>query len=370
MTSEATMKKCGRIIIEISGVCQAKCPYCAQKRLKQQKAYGSFMPVDLFKKIVEHYRGEGFFDNDNIDRVYLYNWGEPFLNPYINEYLKVLRESGLYAVLSSNFIKKPILDEENLPVINEVIFSLSGMSQQTYGRIHGASIENVLENFEEFYLRLKHKSPGSRVFISWHRYLFNEGEFWRAYEYSRAKGIGFIPSIAFLNDHSELFQLAGNRLPAERKKRIEADVFIGHISQTIAGYKKGGMDFNCPAWDDVVIDEQGQLLICCGSTGYDEGHVLGNVFAVSYGQMRQKKTTSYVCLQCRSLGIAEWAHNNHHDYNQLPWPSGGGIRYWQLKLSYNSLKLKNDTRYLLNNFMFGRIFLNTFRKIRKGRKIK
>lgn len=360
---EPAAGRAGRVIIEVVGVCQAKCPYCAQNSGKQRRkevAGSAYMPAEMFRDIVTHLRKSVNFVK-KVDRVYLYNWGEPFLAPAFNEYLEILREHGLYAVISSNFQKVPVVRPDLMPVINEVLFSLSGMTQDTYGRIHGGQIEKVLANFEKFRAEMQQHAPKSKLFMAWHRYRFNEHEFWTAYQYSRKHGVGFIPSVAFLNDLAELIQAASNKMPEARKTDAERDLYFDHMVNSFHQYREGGSLYDCPAWDDVVVDEQGRLLICCGT---DAKHAVGTVFDTSYDQMRQNKVVSGLCKVCKNTGVAEWAHNNHHDRNQLPWPGGGGLAALRLRLAYDRLKLKSDVRDLLNKVTFGETILDVYRKLK------
>ena len=360
--------RAGRVMIEIVGICQAKCPYCAQnsgKNRRKEKPQ-AYMPVDMFRRIISRLSQSEAFATRRIDRVYLYNWGEPFLAPAFNEYLEILREHRLFAVVSSNFQKVPVIKPENFRVINEVLFSLSGMSDETYGRIHGGPIGKVLTNFEAFNRELKLRSPQSKIFMSWHRYQFNEHEFWKAYNYTRRQGIGFIPSVAFLNDLAELIQAASERLPAVRKEDAQRDLFFEHMVNTIDQYKAHGGDYDCPAWDDIVVDEQGRLLICCGA---DSASSVGGALDVTFDEMRDRKIRSGLCKVCKDTGVAEWAHNNFHDRNQLPWPSGGGADAYRLKWTYNKLKVKGDVRHALNNVPLGESLLSVYRKFKEATEV-
>jgi hypothetical protein len=62
--------------------------------------------------------------------------------------------------------------------------------------------------------------------------------------------------------------------------------------------------------------------------------------------------------------VAEWAHNNHHAANQLPWPSGGGLGVVRLKLANDKWKVKNDIRHLLNKMPFGDAVLDVYRSLK------
>ena len=120
--------KVSNIYIEISGRCNAKCPYCARQRFKQRYS-GKNMSLVMFEKIINHLLAEGFIDRSHAQAVFLYNWGEPFLNPEINHILEIVKKETLLAVISTNFIVSPEIDIENLKIIREIIFSLSGFTQ-------------------------------------------------------------------------------------------------------------------------------------------------------------------------------------------------------------------------------------------------
>jgi len=114
----------------------------------------------------------------------------------------------------------------------------------------------------------------------------------------------------------------------------------------------------------VVVDERGRLLICCGT---DAQSAVGDIHETPYDEMRENKIKAPLCKSCKNTGVAEWAHNNHHDHNQLPWPSGGGLDVLRLTLSRNFLKYKSDIRHVLNKSKFGEPILDIYRN---GSKLK
>jgi MoaA/NifB/PqqE/SkfB family radical SAM enzyme len=120
-----------KIYIEISGRCNANCNYCIQKRLRENGFYGHYMDVETFEKTIRHLKEIGI-NNQKRNIIALYNWGEPFLNPYFNEILGVLKENNLFAEISSNFGYVPDISLDLLGVIKEITVSLSGFSQLSY----------------------------------------------------------------------------------------------------------------------------------------------------------------------------------------------------------------------------------------------
>jgi len=86
------------VYIEVSGKCNASCPYCARYRFEDRYA-GVNMNPDLFLKIIRHLKQEKVISLG--DQVGLINWGEPSLNPELNLILTHLRTEGLTAYISS-----------------------------------------------------------------------------------------------------------------------------------------------------------------------------------------------------------------------------------------------------------------------------
>lgn len=338
--------KTKQIFFEISGKCNAKCPYCAQFRLKKENHFGEIMSSILFEQIVDHLFKIGIINKNDPPTINLFNWGDPFLNPNINDILQILKNKKLKAVISSNFIAVPDIDKELLPVIDSVTFSLSGFSQASYGRIHGASLNKVFNNFENFYEGIRKYSPKTRIWITWHRYLFNENEFWDTHKRFNRPGISIVPVMAWLNDGVKMKDFLKGELSEDYLKKAEKDVFLDLIKKSVIYHKKKSKNYYCPQWDYIVIDESGQLLLCCGFTRYDSDCVLGNILDMSSEEILNRKLDISFCNECISIGLARFEHNPDTSL-----PSGGGI--YGLKLKFY-LKFRETFGQILGKLPYGR----------------
>jgi len=312
--------------IEISGKCNAKCPYCARQRFEQRYS-GKNMSPGLFEQILNRLFELELLDHDHVSTIKLYNWGEPFLNPEINEILGILKKNELYADVSSNFIVKPEIDKDLLPVISGVILSLSGFSQDSYGKIHGAALDKVLENFEDFYEKIRRTAPDTKISIAWHRYTFNESELWQAYRYFDRPAISFLPAVAYLNDLPEMLSFTQGRLSETRQRQAQSDLFLEHISQGLAYHKQRSKHYRCFMWDQLVIDENAQLLLCCGMNSFEREHVLGNILEMSAEEILRKKSLDPICPICIASGLPRAIAA----IGRKPLPPGGKgdyIKFW------------------------------------------
>lgn len=330
-----TTRQATHAIIEIAGNCQAKCPFC-QRDSMSKRHQGDLMSVEKFEKIIVHLLELGVLSKTGLFSIPLYNWGEPFLNKEINQILAVLKARNIYADISSNFMLKPKVEISLLPVISNITLSISGFSEESYKRIFGGSLKKVLANFDFFYKIVREYSPNTRFTISWHRYKFNEHEFWDAFRYFNRPGITFMPIVAYINNGIEFLSFIEGTLSDDRLQKAKEELFLDHICSGLNYHQKYSQEFYCPAWDFLTIDEKGELLLCCAISNYEVEHCFGNILNMSSTDIWDKKISDPYCKECIDLGIAGYAYsqgiNNPVD---KPWPSGGGFDYIRLWSKHN-----------------------------------
>lgn len=235
--------------------------------------------------------------------------------------------------MSSNFITYPKIGDSNLPVIKNLTFSISGFKQESYGKIHGASLSRVLNNFNKFSNRLRSHSPQSSIVVAWHRYKFNESEFWEALKYFTGRDIGFVPSVAYFNDLMEMLDFVQANLPDTRQVLAGEDLFLDYLRERMSDAAATSKNYKCPAWDYIVVDEFGRLLLCCGVTGADENGVLGGLTTMRLSEIWDSKEGNPLCEKCVSLGIAKFLYSS--DGMKMPYPPGGAFymakrRLWRI----------------------------------------
>jgi MoaA/NifB/PqqE/SkfB family radical SAM enzyme len=353
---ENTDRAASGVTIEISGVCNANCPYCAQRRLRREKHRGGYISAAFFGRVLDHLIDAGCIQWNVNPQVSLFNWGEPLLNPQINDILNCMKTRRLTAAISSNFIKAPIIEPRHLSTIGTVVISLSGFSQESYGRIHGASLDEVIGNFEAFYKQLREHSDQTSIVVSWHRYVFNEHEMWDAFRYFDRPGVTFNPVVAYFNDAIEFIDFAKGRLSEERLKLARNDIHLESLTNSLHRHSKISGKFSCPAWDSLVIDETGQLLLCCGVTSRDSNYVLGNILDMSSEEIWNAKSKCRgLCGECIKSGIAPLAYNPFMLFDKTL-PPGGGLHrikllsryYWYYRDQAKRMvsKLPGGTRFI------------------------
>lgn len=132
-----------RYLVDINNMCNLSCPLCFSGGL--QKKYPQirrgFMKPEQFKHILDQIK-------DYAIDLWLFNWGEPFLHPQLDEILYLTKQAKASVVLSSNL---NIFDERKaeLLVKNEVhriIISIDGVDQESYQTYRAGGNFETLKN--------------------------------------------------------------------------------------------------------------------------------------------------------------------------------------------------------------------------------
>ncbi|MBN2135125.1 MAG: SPASM domain-containing protein [Acidobacteria bacterium] len=133
--------------IEPTVRCNLKCASCVLPNLYADRKE-HFMSLDTFKKIIDETK-------NHLEYLGLFNYGETFIHPDAAEMIRYARETnpGLFIHISTNghfFSEKEKQKQILLSGFDELLFSIDGASQETYGkyRING-SFEKAFKALKE-----------------------------------------------------------------------------------------------------------------------------------------------------------------------------------------------------------------------------
>jgi len=76
-----------RVYIEISGICNAKCPYCVTGAGNQPE--GKFIDLKVFRSLLQYIIKKGILRRKT-GSLWLYRWGEPFLYPQFLDIVDII----------------------------------------------------------------------------------------------------------------------------------------------------------------------------------------------------------------------------------------------------------------------------------------
>lgn len=305
-----------RCSIDISGWCNAKCKYCYTGRKNREcfpdKTYMSF---ENFSKIHQHLVESKILYGFN--EVMLYSWGEPLLNP---DYLKIidyLSEQGQTYSLSTNGSVLKLTDN---PCAYEncltVIFSLSGMTQESYGNIHGFDLQIIKKNIKELLSNMRQHGFKGAAKVSFHVYKFNKDEVTKAREFAEELGVEFVPIKAYLASWSLQNSYLRERINQEFLKEIESELYLENVHNFI---KDRPTDYRCPLENILSVDENGFIELCCCCDKDAKDFLWKNIMNIKsvadWKSYRNDMLTCQTCKECRDMGVDYWICNgeNYHE---------------------------------------------------------
>jgi len=216
-----------------------------------------------------------------IDVVHLYNWGEPFLNPHILNYVRRLHDMGKFTEINSNFSAKDYDDHymESLvgSGLDQLQISIDGASQESYGkyRVNG-DFKRVLCNMKRLTAakqRLNSATP--ELFYKMMLNRFNEEEVEEARRI--AEGVGAVFSL------HETFWIPEALKEEWRATAIEKR--YGDTKPEWYGLPGSGLIHTCcrQMWEMVVVNANGDVFPCCAV--FDPAHALGNLLEEPFSKI-------------------------------------------------------------------------------------
>lgn len=326
---------------EISGSCNAKCPYCSTGNKSNPKIgeKSKMVTLEEFTSTMNHLEKIELI-KPGITVIYPYNWGEPLLNANVVDILNYIGDKGYSYCLSTNasFVPASIEYLRNLPDI--LVVSMPGFSQKSYGKIHGFKFETILKNIETL------RKFSKKMSISFHIYQFNLDEIRMAKNYFTFKrNVNFGMYYAVFCDFNQAKRYLKDEMSYCELKNSSKDLILGYVKDRIDNRPS---DYSCEEFERLVIDEHGNYITCCTLGRNDECYKYGKVGELSKDEVVYLKKKQAVCEECLALGMSYWWHNWEH-----PKIFSQTNRYLRGTLSVVNLARQKTTK-LMNFLLAGR----------------
>lgn len=293
------------LYFEISGVCNANCLYCVNGKKSisgtQHKKTGKILAPEQFEKTITHLLNQKIISSDT--KISLFVWGEPLLNKNITKIFKHLNEKNLKYRISTNGSVNFPFSAMDISGLDYIIFSMPGFSQRAYDKIHGFNFDTITYNIKSMASSLDNLGYTGRKIIFYHVYKFNTNEFTDAQNFAMSINATINPHLAFLNGYNMSKSFVKNKSNILATTNISSDVFTEHYNNIIDARPE---NFTCPQYSRLTIDENCDILMCCGMDRAEnrlEGNI-GNVFSFSsIADIQNKRIGSDICRECSNLGL-------------------------------------------------------------------
>ena len=293
-----------KIILEISGHCNAKCPWCYTGRRNRlgMRIPSRFMPPEEFNNVLSRLDAIGLLERrDNL--IELFNWGEPLLHPRFSEIVSILNVRGLDYRLSTNGSRIPELNGQSAAHLRELIISLPGFSPYAYARGSGFRFPEILERIDALVDRFKESGFQGRTILSYHIYQFNIQDIPAAAEYAAGEGFSFNPYLATPMDFQVALGFLKRTLPSSVLDQMSRDLMLYSVETLIA---KQTPEYSCFQQNKMVIDENGSVLTCCIVPKGHPDYSLGSIFELGLEEIKTRKKGRGICKECLDQGLSYW----------------------------------------------------------------
>jgi radical SAM protein with 4Fe4S-binding SPASM domain len=252
------------LMIEPTNLCNLRCPLCPTGNGSLKRPRG-MLDFGLFQRILAELDGA-------LERLMLYNYGEPFLHPQIYAMIALARQAEIHTRLSTNgfvFSQPGFADQLIASKLNHLRVSLDGASPESYQVYRvGGSFETILEGVRELEERKQQLGRDRPVvelqFIVMHH---NEHELPAIRSLAQTLNVSLRLKTVGLGDLTKRPELS-RWLPEQESLR--------RYSRQQAGYMHtNGNNWLCDQpWERLVINWDGEIVPCC----YDRDGViiLGN----------------------------------------------------------------------------------------------
>lgn len=262
------------LYLEPCSVCNLRCPFCPTGVGTLGIQQGVLQP-ETFAVIVDK------LNLDALKLVQLYNWGEPFLNKHVNEYVAYFSARGIDTLINANFSAKDYDDAFLRAVVQSGLthlwVSIDGATQESYEkyRVRG-NLERVLGNMRR--LSAIKKALGSETPHLQYKMLlnkFNEHEVDLAAQHAASAG-------AELLIHDNFWMPDELRDEWESEKARESRKYAVPTSTRHALADE--IDTECrQLWDSVLVNINGDVFPCCLIR--DDKHRVGNLLEQSFEEI-------------------------------------------------------------------------------------
>lgn len=294
--------------IDVLGVCNLSCPSCPQGNITDYRLSGSPMEPRLLREIMVKAQSEC-----HVNGIGLFNWAEPLLHPRLPELIRIVEERGICCFLSSNLNVARNMDE--IMAANPFSFriSVSGFTQETYGRTHrGGDIETVRKHMTELIEAKRRHNAGTHIYVYYHRYRHNLEEEQLMRDFASSLGIGFEPVWALMFPLEKVLAFAGEAqdfpITEEDLKIMDELALPLHEALSICrGYREQA----CALREaQISLDCRGNIQLCCGI--FDaRRYTLGNYLDLSLDTIQKLRHAHPLCSRCMERGAHVYMNFTH-----------------------------------------------------------
>jgi MoaA/NifB/PqqE/SkfB family radical SAM enzyme len=294
------------LCLDPAALCNLRCPFCPTGG-----GYGGFertiLTPERFSRIVGH------LDADLIQRVELYNWGEPLLNPHLTDFIAYFSERSAETEVSTNFSQRDYEETFLAGLIRSglttLIVSVDGATQETYERYRvRGNLERVLGNMRRLaQLKVELGSDTPLVLFKMLLQRHNQDEVEEARRIAADCGAQFL-----LNERFWCPDDVASEWRA-RDPRSDAAPVLGYTAvpqEVISTYCR-------QLWESAIVTATGDVHPCCLT--YEPHHAIGNLETQELAAVRNGVQAVYLRRLVTDPATPPPGFDNHCEHCPSRW---------------------------------------------------
>jgi MoaA/NifB/PqqE/SkfB family radical SAM enzyme len=275
------------IAIDLNDVCQLRCVGCP-RGLREMKNTPNIMSLTDFEKIVDKAKSL------NIDRIELYNWGEPLLINNLYQYVEILEKHGIRSRhLGSNFSFEKIANFDKLlsSGFTQLYVSVSGFTQNMYEKYHrGGNVEFVKRNLEYAAEYKRKNNISGNIWVRYLNFGYNSDEAKSFEDYAKNLNILFENRVG-------MGSFNGNDVITPNEYKSINDRTGRYLNKYHEVSYKRKTFRTCNITGLLTLDYNGDVYLCCNYANHELFKV-GNFLSDSLGDIMINKYMHPFCELC------------------------------------------------------------------------
>ena len=281
-----------QITIDISGSCNAKCPFCLRQLSKNVQ--NGFMRKEIFYNIIDQVK-----KIESIKVIALSAYGEPLLHPDFDEFVEYLSSLN-YNILVITNMSLAHKHFDSLLKLTHIIYSIEGHDKQSYEKFRkNLEFDSVFKNIKEFDKLVNEKRKNRQLTPS------------RMINFVLTKKSKIIDFYNLWREYVDLltFNMMVNPLIWNDKLKIFQNAVISEFENDIIQKPDNKWKNGCiQPFTTIVVRPDGKLALCCNDADSnidfgDYRDIKGSFFEnENFKSIRGElaKRRPVVCQNCKS----------------------------------------------------------------------
>jgi organic radical activating enzyme len=299
------------LLYDISGCCNAKCMWCergARNRKVLSPAFSKKEQTPFATPEAVYFTLKYLIDAHLISNntcVHLYNWGEPFLNPNLEEILYIICKFNLTFSLSTNgsIIFRPKI-KNIFANAQFIIVTMPGFSEYSYIKSSGLDFSDTKNKIiDQSVIFFEYGLMKDKFFIHSHLTKYNIGEMWHINNFSKKINARLHIGLAIMYSLDFAIPYYSNTINYSIRNIIDSELYIPKLDLI---KKIRPNNFKCSSSQCISLSCNAKVgLGCCARLSkdfYEKEYAITDIHTIDLINLYYLHKNNQTCNECKKIG--------------------------------------------------------------------